>query len=54
MNITTMFPHENSQIVRMLYFLETALREFIVEIMQEKHGGKWFKSALPEGHYGEL
>ena len=42
-------PSENAQIFEMLYFLETALREFIIETLEKKHGVKWYKQSIPSG-----
>ena len=40
-------PQENLEIFAMLYCIETALRELIIEILSTIEGPKWYKKCLP-------
>ena len=40
-------PQENLEIFAMLYCIETALRELIIESLSALEGSRWYKKCLP-------
>ena len=41
-------PAENAECFSYLYVIETALRELIVECLEQAAGSRWYKTRLPE------
>ena len=40
-------PNENLEIYKILYIIETGLREFIIDVLSSSFGPKWYKECLP-------